>query len=199
MLRENLQRNLQRNLDNNLVKKMCWNLQKISSFLIHGWEMGCTCCCTCGCNDPCRCEAGFVKSSYDKKIKACKKLWASCGWRKVSRTKPCGTWGKKEPKNTRSPWWGKKETENTSGGVNSYLLLGIGGLAVSTLGVYYQREVTMATLWRTPAPEKEPESQPLEPKPKPKSSHEIYTTMSGNKLVKIAFNAAMLYGLWCFY
>ena len=79
------------------------------------------------------------------------------------------------------------------------MLLGIGGLAVSTLGVYYQREVTMATLWRTPAPEKEPESQPPEPKPKPKSSHEIYTTMSGNKLVKIAFNALMLYGLWCFY
>ena len=30
----------------------------------------------------------------------------------------------------------KKVTENRSGGVNGYLLLGIGGLAVSALGVY---------------------------------------------------------------
>ena len=51
------------------------------------------------------------------------------------------------------------EPENQSGGVNDYLLLG--GLAVSSLGVYYQREAIMATLRRTPAPKKEPESQPL--------------------------------------
>ena len=42
------------------------------------------------------------------------------------------------------------EPENRSGGVNDYLLLG--GLAVSSLGVYYQREAIMATLRRTQRP-----------------------------------------------
>lgn len=32
----------------------------------------------------------------------------------------------------------QKDTENPSHGVNSYLLLGIAGLVVSALGVYYQ-------------------------------------------------------------
>lgn len=38
----------------------------------------------------------------------------------------------------------KKETENPSGGVNGYLLIGIRGLAVFALGVYYQRQAIMA-------------------------------------------------------
>lgn len=41
----------------------------------------------------------------------------------------------------------KKETENPSGEVIGYLLLGIGGLAVSAPGVHYQGEPIMATLW----------------------------------------------------
>ena len=71
--------------------------------------------------------------------------------------------------------------------------------------IYYQREAIMAILLWTPAwsdPEPEPEPKP---KPKPNSSlngfkffHIIYT-MSDNKLVEIAFNTAMLYGLWTVY
>jgi len=65
----------------------------------------------------------------------------------------------------------------------------------------------MAILLWTPAwsdPELEPEPEP-KPKPKPNSSfngltffHIIYM-MSDNKLVEIAFNTAMLYGLWRVY
>ena len=50
-------------------------------------------------------------------------------------------------------------TEQSSGNNTNtgYLLLGIGGLIVSGLGVYYQREAIMSTLGRS--------QKPIEPKP----------------------------------
>ena len=50
----------------------------------------------------------------------------------------------------------KNETENLGSEVHGYLLLGIGGLAVSALGVYYQREAIMATLRGILVPEPQP-------------------------------------------
>ena len=64
----------------------------------------------------------------------------------------------------------KKEPGNPRGGVNGYFRLGIGGLAVSALGVYHQREAIMVTLRKTPVPS---EAGVPEPEPKPKPSRNL--------------------------
>ena len=115
---------------------------------------------TCG---TCRCRGGVIKSSYDKTCRP----WASCSWKKkLAERNGLGCEAKKNQKPSDAPAEEKEKSENPSGGVNSYLLLGIGGLVVSVLGVYYQREAIMTTLRRTPAPGKDVASAP-EPKPKP--------------------------------
>lgn len=53
---------------------------------------------------------------------------------------------KKVQKELEVPVEEKKEPENSSSGVNGYLLLGVGGLDVSEIGVYYHREAIMTTL-----------------------------------------------------
>ena len=42
-------------------------------------------------------------------------------------------------------------TTNTANNTSVYLILGVGGLIVSALGVYYQREAIMRTLGRSPS------------------------------------------------
>ena len=62
-------------------------------------------------------------------------------------------------------------TEQSSGNNTNtgYLLLGIGGLIVSGLGVYYQREAIMRTLGRSQKPvEPKPVAEETPPSPKPK-------------------------------
>ena len=65
---------------------------------------------------------------------------------------------------TTTPTASESKTEEASGGSGLSLVavLGIGGLIVSLLGVYYQREAIMARL--KPAPPAQP-AQPAEPAP----------------------------------
>lgn len=64
-----------------------------------------------------------------------KKPWASQFWQNVTRMKLLGTRGnQKNQKEPEVPAQKKKEPENPSGGVNSYLVLGVEGLAVSRIG-----------------------------------------------------------------
>ena len=117
-----------------------------------------------------------------------------------------GCEAKKNQKPPDAPAEEKEKSENPSGGVNSYLLLGIGGLVVSVLGVYYQREAIMTTLRQPPHPAKmlrlrQNQSQsPTQPQSSVNGlkffSHNIFTTMADKKLVKSSFSTAMLYGLW---
>lgn len=86
--------------------------------------------------------------------------------KKLAERNGLGCEAKKNQKPPDAPAEEKEKSENPSGGVNSYLLLGIGGLVVSVLGVYYEREAIMTTLRRTPAPGKDVASAP-EPKPNP--------------------------------
>ena len=71
--------------------------------------------------------------------------------KKLAKRNRLGCEAKKNQKPPDAPAEEKEKSENASGGVNSYLLLGIGGLVVSVLGLYYQREAIMTTLRRTPA------------------------------------------------
>ena len=86
--------------------------------------------------------------------------------KKLAERNRLGCEAKKNQKPPDAPAEEKEKSESPSGAVNSYLLLGIGGLVVSVMGVYYQREAIMTTLQRTPAPSKDVASAP-EPKPKP--------------------------------
>ena len=75
---------------------------------------------------------------------------------------------------------------------NIYLILGIGGLSLSALGIFNQREAIMAFLQRNPT---------LKSQPRPNLRYVdwnfniIYTAMS-DKLDKIVINTTVLYGLW---
>lgn len=53
---------------------------------------------------------------------------------------------KKDQKEPEVPAEEKKEPENSSGGVNGYLPVGVGGLAVSEIGVYNHRKAIKTTL-----------------------------------------------------
>lgn len=84
----------------------------------------------------------------------------------------------------------KVEPANPSAGVNGYLLLGIKGLMVSALGVYYQRAAIMSTLQRTPAPD-------------PKPNHNLWlmdwkflhNNMMSNFVAAAVIRTAKLYGI----
>ena len=91
----------------------------------------------------------------------------------------------------------KKETKNPSGGVNGYLLLGIGGLAVSALSVYIiSWEAIMASPgsqrnwgpWARAKAKAKPQS--------PLNGLNFFYIIYTNKLIKTVLNAAMLYGMW---
>ena len=63
-------------------------------------------------------------------------------------------------------------TDQTSSSNSVYLILGVGGLIVSALGVYYQREAIMKTLGRSPktqtkAPPSTVEEDVVSPPPPP--------------------------------
>ncbi|CAH3163181.1 unnamed protein product, partial [Porites lobata] len=66
--------------------------------------------------------------------------------KKLAERNGLGCEAKKNQKPPDAPAEEKEKSENPSGGVNSYLLLGIGGLVVSVVGVYYEREAIMTTL-----------------------------------------------------
>ena len=62
----------------------------------------------------------------------------------------------------------EQSSDNTTN--TGYLLLGIGGLIVSGLGVYYQREAIMTTLGKAQKPvEPKPVAEETPPSPKPKA------------------------------
>ena len=75
---------------------------------------------------------------------------------------------KPEPTPTTSSSSDSSSSSNTSG----YLILGVGGLLVSAMGVYYQREAIMKTLGRnTPDPPAPPEPKGEEFKDLPTAIH----------------------------
>ena len=78
-------------------------------------------------------------ASYDK---ACKNPGQVAAGKKLAGRNRVAREAKKNQKPPATPADEKKETENASFGVNRYLLLGIKGLVVSALGVYYQWEAS---------------------------------------------------------
>ena len=121
-------------------------------------------------NPPCPCDRRFPKN------KARQEPGARGEWQEACRTQPPGKGGQKKAEAEEAAAKAKAEaatatgtvseskTEEASGGSSLSLvaLLGIGGLIVSLLGVYYQREAIMARL--KPAPPPQP-AQPADPAP----------------------------------
>ena len=102
-----------------------------------------------------------------------KKPWSCCFWQKTSRTHRLAREAKKQAEaqkpTTSTATDATNNTTNTteqSSDNTGYFILGIGGLIVSGVGVYYQREAIMRTLGRSQKPPAESNNIIEEPKRK---------------------------------